>query len=123
MIVRSLLPSHSLSILYAQTQPNNQQLAGAGTDCIINTLLFIAGVIPGHVHGFYISQTYYHRRRKVRKGRYPGGRKTFIYSDQILNGGATNAQVRDLYEREQEEKRMKEEEMMLRKSKSKSKRK
>jgi hypothetical protein len=35
-----------------------------------------------------------------------------------LNGGATNAQVRDLYKREQEEKRMKEEEMTLRRSKN-----
>jgi hypothetical protein len=84
-------------------------LAGPSTDCLINTLLFIAGVIPGHIHGFYISQTYYHRRRKVKKGRYPGGRKSFIYSDRIWNGGATNAHVRELYLREREEERRKEE--------------
>jgi hypothetical protein len=100
-----------------QTPTNTLQLAGVGTDCLINTLLFVAGVIPGHVHGFYISQTYYHRRRKVRKGRYPGGRKSFIYSERIWNGGTTNEHVRELWLREQEEKRIKEE-MKLERSRS-----
>jgi hypothetical protein len=93
-------------------------LAGVGTDCLINTLLFIAGVIPGHIHGFYISQTFYHRRRKVRKGRYPGGRKTFIYSEKIWNGGATNEHVRELYVKEQKEKERRENEMKIKRSRS-----
>jgi hypothetical protein len=93
-------------------------LAGVGTDCLINTLFFIAGVIPGHIHGFYISQSFYHRRRRVRKGRYPGGRKTFIYSERIWNGGASKEHVRELYLKEQEEKRIKEEEAMLKRSRS-----
>jgi hypothetical protein len=67
-------------------------------DCIINILLFIAGVLPGHLHGFYITCTYFHRKRKVRKGKYPGGRKAFIYSEKVWNGGASNAHVRELYE-------------------------
>ncbi|TVY33611.1 hypothetical protein LSUB1_G007523, partial [Lachnellula subtilissima] len=73
--------------------------SGPNTDCLINTLLFIAGVIPGHIHGFYISCTYFHRKRKVRKGRWPGGRKAGIYSRAVWNGGASDARVRELYER------------------------
>jgi hypothetical protein len=82
-------------------------------DCLINTLFFIAGVIPGHIHGFYISCTYFHRKRKVRKGRYPGGRKTGIYSQEVWNGGASNEKVRELYERQR---RRDEEKMVKRKS-------
>jgi hypothetical protein len=82
-------------------------VAGPGMDCILNAILFIAGVIPGHIHGFYITCTYFHRKRKVKKGRYPGGRKTFIFSEQVWNGGASNQHVRDLLvaqkSREQEE--------------------
>ncbi|KUJ16373.1 uncharacterized protein LY89DRAFT_782637 [Mollisia scopiformis] len=72
-------------------------LAGVGPDCLINTLLFICGVIPAHIHGFYISCTYYSRKRKVRKGRFPGGRKSFIYSQQVINGGASDERVRELW--------------------------
>jgi Proteolipid membrane potential modulator len=80
-------------------------VAGPGMDCIINTLFFIAGVIPGHIHGFYITWTYFHRKRKVRKGRYPGGRKAGIWSQQVWNGGASNRHVRELWKYEQEEER------------------
>ncbi len=71
-------------------------VAGPGMDCILNTLFFIAGVIPGHIHGFYITCTYFRRKRKVRKGRYPGGRKAGIFSEKVWNGGASNEKVRDL---------------------------
>jgi len=91
-------------------------IAGPGMDCIINTLLFIAGVLPGHIHGFYLTCTYFHRKRKVRKGRYPGGRKTGIYSQQVWNGGASNRHVTELWEDEQEEKRRREDELMLKRS-------
>ena len=86
-------------------------------DCLINTLFFIAGVIPGHIHGFYISCTYFHRKHKVRKGRYPGGRKSGIYSQEVWNGGASNEHVRELYERQR---RRDEEKMAKRKSKGRS---
>jgi len=82
-------------------------VAGPGMDCILNAIFFIAGVIPGHIHGFYITCTYFHRKRKVKKGRYPGGRKTFIFSEQVWNGGASHQHVRELLDaqknREQEE--------------------
>lgn len=78
-------------------------LAGPSTDCLLNTIFFIAGVIPGHIHGFYITCTYFSRKRKVRKGRYPGGRKAGIYSEEVWNGGASNTAVRKLKERERRE--------------------
>ncbi|MCJ1306910.1 hypothetical protein MMC25_000554 [Agyrium rufum] len=82
-------------------------LAGPSTDCLINCLLFIAGVIPSHVHGFYISCTYFHRRKKVRKGRWPGPWKSFIYSEKVQVGGATREQVKVLKWEMEEEKRRK----------------
>lgn len=80
-----------------------------GTDCIINTLLFIAGVLPGHIHAFYITCTYFSRKRKVRKGRYPGGRKPMIYSERVWNGGASRETVKLLWHEDQLKK---EDEMM-----------
>jgi len=80
-------------------------VAGAGPDCLINTLLFVAGVLPAHIHGFYITCTYFRRKRKVRKGRYPGGRKAGIHSQKVWNGGASNARVRELWEVRQWEER------------------
>ncbi|KAM0802015.1 hypothetical protein BDR22DRAFT_151582 [Usnea florida] len=58
-------------------------LTGPYTDTLVNCLLFIAGVIPSHIHGFYISCTYYHRKGKVRKGRYPGGPKAGIFDERM----------------------------------------
>jgi hypothetical protein len=94
-------------------------VAGPGMDCILNAIFFIAGIIPGHIHGFYITCTYFHRKRKVKKGRYPGGRKTFIFSEQVWNGGASNQHVKELQvaqkSREQEEEDIR---MMKRSSRS-----
>ena len=41
-------------------------VAGPGMDTILNCLFFLLGVIPSHIHGFYITCTYFSRRRKVR---------------------------------------------------------
>ncbi|GAB1726296.1 hypothetical protein NU195Hw_g4545t1 [Hortaea werneckii] len=67
-------------------------LAGIDVDFIINCTLFLLAVIPSHIHGFYISLVYFHRRKKVRKGQYPGGSKAFIFSKSVLNGGASDAE-------------------------------
>ncbi|KAK7530262.1 uncharacterized protein J3D65DRAFT_534964, partial [Phyllosticta citribraziliensis] len=40
-------------------------LTGFGMDTLINCLLFLAAVLPSHIHGFYISCTYFARRRRV----------------------------------------------------------
>jgi uncharacterized membrane protein YqaE (UPF0057 family) len=68
------------------------------TDCLVNSILFVCGVLPSHVHGFYISCVYFSHRDKVRRGLYPGGYKSFIYTDTILNGGVSNAEARRLAE-------------------------
>jgi len=68
-------------------------LTGLGHDTMVNSLLFLACVIPSHIHGFYISCTYFHRRRKARKGLYPGGDAGMIASKNVLNGGLSSAEV------------------------------
>ncbi|KAK0252925.1 hypothetical protein LTS09_012082 [Friedmanniomyces endolithicus] len=75
-------------------------LCGWEWDCMLNSLLFLLAVIPSHVHGFYISCTYLHRRKKVRKGRWPGGPKSLIHSDNVINGGASNAEAARLWRKE-----------------------
>lgn len=76
-------------------------VAGVGMDALVNTLWFLCGVIPGHVHGFYVTWTYFSRKKKVRKGRYPGGPKPFIYSRRVVNGDASDERVRQLWRAEQ----------------------
>lgn len=77
-------------------------LTGPYTDTLVNCLLFIAGVIPSHIHGFYISCTYYHRKGKVRKGRYPGGPKAGIFDEKVWRGGASRGRVEELRVAEEE---------------------
>lgn len=86
-------------------------VAGVGMDALINTMWLLCGVIPGHIHGFYVTWTYFHRKRKVRKGKYPGGPKSFIYSRRVINGDASDERVRQLWEAEQ---RAKDEKLMRR---------
>lgn len=40
-------------------------LCGVGFDLLINCCFFLLAVFPSHIHGFYISCTYFHRRSKV----------------------------------------------------------
>jgi len=68
-------------------------LCGAGEDLLINSVLFLLAVIPSHIHGFYVSFTYFQRKRKVRKGEYPGKWRPMIYSEKIQNGGASSSDV------------------------------
>lgn len=97
-------------------------VAGPGMDAIINTLFFLAGVLPGHIHGFYVTCTYFHRKRKVRRGKYPGGRKAGIWSQKVWNGGASSRHVRELRDDELEEKRRAEKELMVERSRESWKR-
>lgn len=88
-------------------------VAGVGMDALLNTMWLLCGVIPGHIHGFYVTWTYFSRKRKVKKGRYPGGSKSFIYSTRVTNGDASDERVRQLWRAEQ---RAKEEKLMRRRS-------
>lgn len=76
-------------------------VAGVGMDALVNTLWFLCGVIPGHVHGFYVTWTYFSRKKKVRRGRYPGGPKPFIYSRRVINGDASDERIRQLWRAQQ----------------------
>ena len=53
----------------------------------------------------------------MRKGRYPGGRKTFIYSEQVWNGGASNRRVGELLG---EQKRREEDDLLRKQSRRSS---
>jgi uncharacterized membrane protein YqaE (UPF0057 family) len=68
-------------------------ICGPETDLIINSLLFLAAVIPSHIHAFYISCTYFNRKRKVRNGVYPGKWRRGIYSERVQNGGASSREI------------------------------
>jgi uncharacterized membrane protein YqaE (UPF0057 family) len=69
-------------------------LAGCGPDLAVSCCLFILGVIPSHIHAFYISCTYFNRRRKVKRDKWPGQRRGGIFSDNVQNGGYTNAAMK-----------------------------
>jgi uncharacterized membrane protein YqaE (UPF0057 family) len=68
-------------------------LCGPETDLLINCLLFLAAILPSHIHAFYVSCTYFNRKRKVRKQVYPGDWRRGIYSEKVQNGGASNKEI------------------------------
>ena len=71
-------------------------LTGPYTDTLLNCILFLCGVLPAHIQGFYISCTYLHRKKKVRKGIWPGGPKPFIFCEKIWMGGASRREWEQL---------------------------
>jgi uncharacterized membrane protein YqaE (UPF0057 family) len=71
-------------------------LCGAGPDLFVNSLLFLCAVLPAHLHASYILHTYFHRRKKVRRNRFPGGHVWGVYSEKIESGGADAREVRRL---------------------------
>lgn len=73
-------------------------LTGVKEDTLINSVLFLLAIFPSHIHAFYLSWTYFNRKRKVRKGVYPGDKASMIYSDKINNGGATRREMQKLKE-------------------------
>lgn len=100
--LNQLNEASQLTITHPTVPPLSVMLvAGVGMDALVNTLWFLCGVIPGHVHGFYVTWTYFSRKKKVRKGRYPGGPKPFIYSRRVVNGDASDERVRQLWRAEQ----------------------
>ncbi|KAI1608393.1 hypothetical protein EDD37DRAFT_177688 [Exophiala viscosa] len=71
-------------------------LCGPNEDFVFNCVMFLLAIIPSHIHGFYISLTYFNRKRKVRKGVYPGKPKHLIWSERVNNGGASWKEVDQL---------------------------
>lgn len=113
---RSLLPTYASAIRSRTCQPTAKMfkrlvicvlnflfpplavlmLTGLNQDVILNCVLFLLAVIPSHIHGFYISFTYFNRKRKVRKGVYPGSPTHLIWSDKVNNGGASRREIQQL---------------------------
>lgn len=76
-------------------------LTGATSpDTLINCVLFLLAIIPSHIHGFYISLTYFNRKRKVRRGKWPGRDRAGIYSDKVQTGGIGREAAKELREQE-----------------------
>lgn len=71
-------------------------ITGLNADVLINCILFLLAVFPSHIHGLYISLTYFNRKRKVRRGVYPGDKRSGIYSEKVQNGGATRREIQQL---------------------------
>ncbi len=71
-------------------------LTGPYSDTLLNCLLFLCGVLPSHIHAFYISCTYFHRKRKVKKGKWPGGPKALVFDEKVWRGGAEEWEVEEL---------------------------
>jgi uncharacterized membrane protein YqaE (UPF0057 family) len=83
-------------------------LCGLSLDVFVNSMLFLCAIIPGHIHAFYISMTYFGRKNKVRKGKYPGEPRPMIYCERVQNGGASRREIQKLREEWIVEKEMKE---------------
>ena len=62
-------------------------VAGCGADFLVNLCLSLLGVLPGHLHAFYVEYVYYDRRERAREGRMDGQRAPGIYSERIQSGG------------------------------------
>lgn len=73
-------------------------ITGMGMDTLVNSLLFLLAVVPSHVHGFYLSWVYFYRKRKVRKGVWPGKKASGIFSEKVNNGGASRKEMAKLKE-------------------------
>lgn len=66
-------------------------------DTFLNSCLFLLAIIPSHIHGFYISITYFTRKRRARRGQWPGSsRKAGVWSEKVLTGGIGFEEARAL---------------------------
>ena len=62
-------------------------VAGCGADLFVNICLTLLGVIPGHIHAFYVEYVYFDRREKGRMGQLGEDRAPGVYSDRVQSGG------------------------------------
>ncbi|KAK8040796.1 hypothetical protein PG994_013803 [Apiospora phragmitis] len=62
-------------------------VAGCGADLFVNICLTILGVIPGHIHAFYLEYVYFDRREQAREGRFAAKRAPGVYSERVQTGG------------------------------------
>ena len=69
-------------------------VAGCGADLLINICLTILGVLPGHVHAFYIEYVYFKKREESSEGVFDNRRAPGVYSDNVQTGGRGYGTVR-----------------------------
>lgn len=62
-------------------------VAGCGMDLFINICLTCLGLLPGHLHAFYLIWVYYDRREQGREGRYAARPAPGVYSSHVQTGG------------------------------------
>jgi len=62
-------------------------VAGCGADLLINICLTLLGVVPGHVHAFYVEYVYYRRKEEARDGVFDSRPAPGVYSDNVQTGG------------------------------------
>ena len=43
-------------------------VAGCGADLLVNICLTLLGVLPGHIHAFYVEYVYFDRKQQSRMG-------------------------------------------------------
>ena len=62
-------------------------VAGCGADLLINICLTLLGVIPGHIHAFYLEYIYFKRKEDAERGIFDSHRAPGVYSDNVQTGG------------------------------------
>ncbi|GAB7360638.1 hypothetical protein MBLNU230_g0518t1 [Neophaeotheca triangularis] len=76
-------------------------LAGCGADLLINILLCILAVFPGHIHGFYIMYVYYKRQEDAERGILDDRPAPLVFSDKVNRGGLSPRKLRERQESHQ----------------------
>jgi hypothetical protein len=80
----------SRTALLTRFRPHTLQPADQHTDLFINICLTVLGVLPGHLHAFYLMWVYYDRREQAREGRYAARPAPGVYSSHVQTGGGHN---------------------------------
>jgi uncharacterized membrane protein YqaE (UPF0057 family) len=62
-------------------------VAGCGADLLINIALCFLGVLPAHVHAFYLEYVYYNRKEQASEGYYENRPAPGVYSSNVQTGG------------------------------------
>jgi len=62
-------------------------IAGCGADLFVNICLTLLGVVPGHIHAFYLEYVYFDRKEKNRLGQMGAKPAPGVYSERVQSGG------------------------------------